>query len=479
VETAMEAEEIINENNVPERKRRRTLRYSVWDGCFYSLRVGAAETYFIPMMVAFGAGAFYVGVYTALPQLFVAFAQFASLFLVERYMVRKRIMVGLAIMQVLVVGSIFLMVSGGWFNPWLFIAIACAYFGFNGMTLPPWNSLMGDITTKADRGVYFGKRNGLMQLVTFLSILAGGVVLQHFSSAGGRQTGFSILIAIALAGTFGSAYSLIRHYEVPYRQPRDAGFTFGDFIRRSPRSNFAHFVFFISLINFATQISSPFFPVYMLRDLKLNYAQYMLSQGIFIAAQFLAMRRWGPFSDRYGNRIVLRITGAFLPVLPMLWFFSTKLEYIVVIQVISGLTWGGWLLSSGNFIFDAVTPANRARCAAYLNFFNGIGICLGALIGAFLSERIPSSFSLGTLSFSFLSPLETIFLISGLLRFAVIFLFNPLVHEVRDVRKPNFKEVFVTLMHIKPLSGGILYFFTGVDHEKNGAGKGKENGEED
>jgi MFS family permease len=458
---------------LPERKRVRSLRFSVWDAVFYAAMVGLAETYFVPLMLAIGASNFQIGFFTAAPQFFVAFAQFASILLVERLRVRKRLLVSVTAAQAAMLATILAMLLMRNLTPLVFTLLAIGYFASNGMAVPAWNSLMGDLTTTADRGAYFGRRSGLSQLIIFFGIVAGGLILQRFENSGIALKGFAVVLALALAGRLASIFALSHHFEVPYKKTKDADFSFLQFLKRSPKSNFAHFVFFVALMNFAVQMASPYFAVYMIRDLKFSYVQYMIAQGIFVATQFIAMRRWGPFADKYGNRLVLRITGSITPVIPLLWFLSRHFSYIILVQIVAGLAWAGWTLASTNFIFDAVTPPKRARCAAYMNFFNGMGFFLGAITGAILSARAPAAFNTGALTFTFYSPLLTIFLISAALRFVIVFLFMPTVREVRTVSEPRVKDMFVMLTHVKPLSGVRYEPYTGVDksHKENGNGE--------
>ncbi len=449
--------------DVPEALRQRSLRYSVWDASFYASMAGFGEAYFIPLMVAIGASNFYIGVFTAIPYIFIALAQFASLLYVERFMVRKPVFLVGAASQAIFTGFFLLGIIFHSEYVWLYIGLACGYYASIGFTGPAWNSLMGDLTTPATRGHYFGKRNGLSQLTLFLAIFAAGLILQHFDLISKPMIGFAVIFAVAFLSRSSSVYTLTQHYEVPYQKVEGSYFSFSQFIRRSPRSNFARFVFFVALMSFAVQTAAPFFATYMLRDLHFSYIQYTVALGAMVVTQFLAMRRWGPFADSYGNRMVLRITGAVLPVIPILWLFSPNFIYIIIIQVISGLAWAGWTLSSSNFIFDAVSPPKRARCAAYLTFFNSMGVFVGAMTGAYLSRVAPEVIHTGAITVSFLSPLEFLFLLSGLLRFIMVSIFMPTLREVREVQHANLKDMFMRLTSIRPLNGVRYEPYTGVD----------------
>ena len=453
--------------DIPEQARRTSLRFSVWDACLYASMAGFGELYFIPLLVAINASNFLIGAFTAIPQLFIAFAQLGALICVERFLVRKPIILAGASAQALFIGFMLIGILTQSKNPWLYVGFACGYYASVGFTGPAWNSLMGDLTTAETRASYFGRRGGLSQLVLFLSMISAGLILQHFDSMHKPLIGFGVIFAASFLSRSASVYALTRHYEVPYRKVIDAYFSIYQFVARTPKSNFAHFVFFVALMSLAVQVSAPFFATYMLRDLKFSYIEYTISQGAYIVAQFIAMRQWGPFADRYGNRLVLRITSAIMPIIPILWLFSWNYFYIIGLQILAGLTWGGWFLCTATFMFDAVTPPKRARCAAYLNFFNCIGIFVGAMLGGYVSKFAPQSLVTGVITIVLFSPLQFIFLLSGVLRLIVVLIFMPTVHEVRDVERASFKDMFGMLTNVKQLPGLRYESFHTFDTERN------------
>ena len=460
--------------DIPEKARETSLRFSVWDACLYASMAGFGELYFIPLLVAINASNFLIGVFTGIPQLCIAFAQLGALVLVERYLVRKPIILAGASAQALFVGCMLIAIITQSKNPWLYIGFACGYYASVGFTGPAWNSLMGDLTTADTRASYFGRRGGLSQLVLFLTMIAAGLILQHFDTAHRPFIGFGVIFAASFLSRSASVYALTRHYEVPYRKVKDAYFSIYQFVAKTPKSNFAHFVFFVSLMSLAVQVAAPFFATYMLRDLGFSYIEYTISQGFYIVAQFIAMRRWGPFADKYGNRLVLRITSAIMPFIPIFWLFSRNYFYILALQTLAGLTWGGWFLCTATFMFDAVTPPKRARCAAYLNFFNCIGIFIGSLLGGYVSKFAPQSLITGVITIVLISPLQFLFLLSGVLRLIIVFIFMPTVHEVRDVENGGFKDMFSMLTGVKHLPG-LRYepLHTLDTEEKEGEKKGE------
>jgi MFS family permease len=85
-------------------------------------------------------------------------------------------------------------------------------------------------------------------------------------------------------------------------------------------------------------------------------------------------------------------------------------------------------LSASNFIYDNIPKQQRGFYVAYYNFFLGMGVLLGGLLGSILLQIVP---------IIFVSLYETLFLISGIFRlfFDFVFLFR-----IKEVRVQNKKK---------------------------------------
>jgi MFS family permease len=104
--------------------------------------------------------------------------------------------------------------------------------------------------------------------------------------------------------------------------------------------------------------------------------------------------------------------------------------------------WAGFNLCVVNFIYDAVTPQKRVRCIAYFNALTSLALCLGALAGGYLVNVLPN-----LLGYKILS----LFLVSGLLRLTIVFLFSAKIKEVRSSEKMNNQDLFYSVIGLKPI----------------------------
>ena len=128
----------------------------------------------------------------------------------------------------------------------------------------------------------------------------------------------------------------------------------------------------------------------MLQDLHLSYFGYGAWLAAGLLGQLLTLQAWGQFGDRFGNKSLLSITGFTVPFLPMLYLVSTKLGFLLAVNFFGGVIWAGLALGLQNYVFDSVRPEDRTKAIALYSTVNAVGWSVGALLGSWLVERLPS-----------------------------------------------------------------------------------------
>jgi len=241
--------------------------------------------------------------------------------------------------------------------------------------------------------------------------------------------------------------------------------------RQLGKSNFVRFSLFYGFMQFSVAIASPFFAVYMLRDLQFSYAQFMVNTGMSVLAQFLTLTQWGRISDAFGNRRVLSVTGLMLPLMPLLWLVSPNFWYLLLVQMLSGLSWAGFALGASNFLYDLVARENRATYLAIHNVLASSAIFCGALIGGYLGVVLPGRIDIFGVSWAWLSPLLGVFAISALMRTIVLVILLPKIREVRRVRPISFSRVIFRVTRTHALAG-MMFDIVGSRPKRTGKEQG-------
>ena len=432
----------------------RSLSHSLKDAAAFATMTGIGETYLSAFGIFLKATTPQIGLLASLPPMLASLVQLVSAWLGRVTGKRKAIVVAGASLQ----GLAWLPIIG---LPLLFpeyavpllIASVIVYHGGAHLAAPQWSSLMGDIVPARKRGRFFGLRTRIVTAVTFGALMIGGFTLHALTAEGQTLLGFVALFSIACVARFVSVYHLSRMQD-PSGHVAALELPVGhDWWLRLRESNAVRFSVFFALMQFAVAIASPFFTVYMLRDLEFTYLHFTINTGTAILAQFLTLSQWGRISDVFGNRRILAVTSLFIPLTPVLWTLSTNMWYLIALQALSGFSWAGFSLSAGNFIYDLISPQRRATYLAVHNILANVGIFSGAILGGFLATVMPTQFSLFGLSVNWLSPLYGVFIVSTTARALVAIVLLPKLREVRSVRPITLSQVIFRVTRMNALAG--------------------------
>lgn len=416
-----------------ETARQWTLKLSVVEGSIWSIMAGFGDMFVQPFAIFLKAGNQAIALLSTMPALVGSLAQMVGAAWTDRLGRRRNFILPFATLQAFLFLPLFLvpyLVPGIAVTSVVWIA-ALSIIAAN-VAGPAWTSMMGEMVPEDRRGDYFGHRSRVIIMAIFGANLLAGGCLFVFQRLHHLWLGFALIFSIACVARLVSTRLLSLHYDPPYRPPPEAYFSFWDFIRRLPRSNFARFALYLALMMGAINVAAPFFAAYMLRDLHWSYAQFTLNNAMSLFTQFFMVRWWGRIGDRHGNRVVIVATSLILPVLPILWLFSTNFYYLLGVQFVAGIGWSGFTIATQNFTLDAVSRHKRARVASYMSILNGMfSLAGGSLLGAWLANHLPSTYRFGALHVTFASSLPGVFLISGLLRLLAVWLLLPRFKEVR------------------------------------------------
>ncbi|MBI2558320.1 MFS transporter [Candidatus Woesearchaeota archaeon] len=434
---------------------KKSLKYSLYDGASFAVMDGLTASFLTPFAVALNASVGMIAALTYIPQIVGAFIQLFVAKLLEVMKDRRKILVISSFLHAILWIPLLLIPYATPNQKYLLIVYVSLQAMLVQIMQPIGNSLLGDIVPTYERGRFFGLRNKIIGAASFVSALAAGFILNYFSLKN-PYLGFSILFALAFIGrTLSGVFkSMIMNPQPDLAH--EEKFSLFDFVKRMDKTNYGHFVSYITLFKFATSIAAPFFAVYLLKDLKFTYLQFTMTVAAELVASFVAVGIWGSMIDKRGTKSILYIGGALTPLIPFFWLFSSNFYYLIIVEAFSGVSWAAFNLSSSNFIFDAVKPENRVRCIAYYKFFESMAIFAGAAFGGILVNVLPT--------WIFLSSIPLVFLISGILRLLVSLLMLPTMKEARLIEMGIGHSFFKRYLTIRP-SEGLVFEVIGKYHK--------------
>lgn len=412
-------------------KIKKSLRYSILDGAFYSIMTGFGECFFPAFAVFLQASNFAIGILSSLPQTVGYFSQLFANQLIKIFKTRQHLVCIFALLQ----GLMHLPIVLTYFikkEQFLFLLFfICLYWILGMLPVPAWNSWMGDLVDEKKRGAYFGRRNKIIGIVNFGAFLTAGFILQQFTKS---FMGYILLFSISVVARIISFYWLIIKYEPPYDNS-ETEYNFFKLFKELKIKNFKLFALYQGLMYFSLFIAAPYFAPYMLKEINFNYFTFTVITGTALFAKYLAMPLWGRLSDRYGTKKILEIAGFLMPLNPLLWVFSANIYWLLLAQIYGGIAWAGFELASFVFIYDITPKQRRTSAVAVNNSLIGLAMFAGSLFGAYLIRHHQL----------FRSEYYLAFVVSFFIRYIASLVFIPRLEEAREVEKVSTKKIILEL----------------------------------
>jgi MFS family permease len=390
------------EETLSESQVRSALRNIIKDGvASQAMGILTGGAFFVAFAVKLGASNLVIGLLAAIGPL-AQLLQLPSIFLVERIRNRRLITVVAAALSRIC----WLVIA---LSPFLFpakiaigillvlLAVVSAFGAVSGCS---WNSWMRDLIPENVMGSFFSKR---MQISTgvgiALSILAA-VYLDFWKKhlASHELAGYSILFFIGFAAGMLGVFYLAKTQEIRMPPVKGRARIFGLLLQPFKDENFRKLIAFMCSWNFAVNLAAPFFMVYMLKRLGLSMSFIIGLSIISQVMNFVFLKIWGKYTDRFSNKSVLAISGPLFIVSILAWTFTTMPEkyfltipLLIVIHIVMGLSSAGVSLASGNI---SLKLAPKGQATAYLatntitnSIAAGIAPILGGKFADFFAGR--------------------------------------------------------------------------------------------
>ncbi len=447
--------------NTPKKRRehedkvKKSLKASTTEGMFNGSSTSITTTFITPFALELGARDSDIGLLSAVQNFMNTLSQIPGAKLTQ-YMPRKSIwMISQLTSKMFFWIPIMLLPFIDIDNKiTLLIAMMGLIAFFAGLRSPAWSSMMGDLVPMNIRGKYFGNRNMITGVASIIATLISGWIVIVY--------GFSVVFFLSVLLSAISIVFFVQMYEPPVKKifhykhrfefnPRH----WATSIRiNKPLVIFTAYLFFMYL---AVEIASPFYTVYMIRDLNIDYFWFSALTILGAAIRIVSFKHWGKLEDKFGSRNIVLVTGFFGCFTPFLWLFVSNIQEIALVKIFDGFVWAGFDLVVFNYLLD-ITPADkRPQYVANHNFFVGIGVTIGGLMGAFLVHILASS------SFMLWSGIQLIFLISFIMRLLVLSVLSH-VREIEINRRKLYpvRYVFWQAMAVEPAHGiknAISYTF--------------------
>jgi hypothetical protein len=286
------------------------------------------------------------------------------------------------------------------------------------------DSWLANLIPSDSVGRYLGKRMAITSVFYLGTFLITGYMLDN--SGLQLETSFAAIFTVAFVASLASFFIYSRMHDLPQANENRVGakLGFSSFMTELKDKKLNRFMLFVSLFRFTVNFCGPLYAVYMLNDLHFSYSIYALVLCSEYLARIASVRLWGHLADRVGNIKVMTSVSRLIPILPVLWLFSTNAVYLMMVQALSGVCWAAFDLCNQGYIYKVAPASKKMLYVVYSRSIGLMCVALGGLFGVYLLRTIPP---LGG------NQISSIFLLSGVFRLAVAAL---LAHQLIDYALP-------------------------------------------
>lgn len=351
-------------------------------------------TFLVAMALLLGASNFQIGLLASLPTLTNIF-QLLAIRLLQKYNNRRAITVicnGFARFPLLIIGILPLIFTTGT-SIEVLIFLLFFHYCLGSVAGASWNSWMKDLVPDKKLGAYFSHRIKVTQtLNVFLSLLLALILdyVKKVNPAMELTTYAYMFLGGGLLGLAGT-YLLARTPEPSSHLPKENLWQL--FKKPLADKNFRNLLLFNSFWSFALNIATPFFTVYMMRNLNLALSYIICFVILGQVAGIFAVKIWGKHSDTFSNKTIIKIAAPLYILCILAWPFASMftsfaliIAFVAAINILSGFATSGINLAINN-IGIKLAPKNEA--IVYLSAKNIVVAfiaALGPMLGGFLAD---------------------------------------------------------------------------------------------
>ncbi len=442
----------------------RGLRFSVWDGAFATIWITLTSGAFITGFALWlGADSVAIGLLTAVPTL-AALVQLLSSYTTESLPQRRPFIVIYSLAGRLLWLPILLLPFIFPLNLALtiFLLLFTASSVLTSIPMPAWSSWMSDLVPVGYRGRYFGYRNMVAGITGMVISLPAALLLdQAVKTPGWRFVGFAFLFGTGVIGGIVSGVMVWLQPEPPRIRAQESHTGSSRGLRSYFAAPFADVKFrrlllFNAVFGVGQNLAAPFFTVYALKELQLNYLWMQVLAAITGVSALVSMPFWGYLADKFGNKPLLAIGTWGVLTLPISWIFTVRgnnavmAAWLLEINVGSGIFWAVVGLAQFNLLIGCSSPENTSVYVATMSAVTGLLAGIAPLVGGYLMHLMSGLHIM--IHGIDIGNYQVLFILTTILRLVSI----PLLSGVQDVGAQSAGDVIRQLGQAKPRNWGHI-----------------------
>ena len=267
------------------------------------------------------------------------------------------------------------------------LAAALVHYGLNAVAACSWNSWIKDLVPGETLGRFASTRGMVGTAVSAAATLAAAFALNQVN--GDERLGDLVFAGLYLFGFLCGMVSTVALARVPEPRmpPREQAVP----LRRAlwqplEDRNYRSLLRYLASWQFAVNLATPFFTVYIVRELGFDISFVLLLTLASQVANIAVVRGWGQLSDRFTNKTVLSAATPLYILCLVGMAFAGELTgetargaYLFLLHIVMGAAGAGVGIASSNIVFR-LSPEGSATSYMATN----------ALVGALAAGVAPA-----------------------------------------------------------------------------------------
>jgi MFS family permease len=271
-------------------------------------------------------------------------------------------------------------------DPVAYLFLGILFSIFWSMTIPAWNSLLGDYSGITTRGSIFGSINTIVQISNVMAMII--VALMTYRLKGDVQTS-SFIIPFGLSAITSIACAILTIF-AREKETRKESRRFQIFSGYRNKQ-FRRFLTASLLHNFAMSFAWPLFPYVTVTIAKAKVWQIAIIGMAGNLSSSLTQKLFGRLIDRIGRRPLIILGRMSLFTFPFAYSFAKNWIHLLIIHIlIFAFTNMVWMVEP-IYIIDQAPEGQRGLYLASNSAVAGIGSFIGSISGGTITQYLLNS----------------------------------------------------------------------------------------
>lgn len=274
---------------------------------------------------------------------------------------------------------------------WALILLAVSYIA-GAIALSGWYTWLAGLTEGVARGAFIARRSRFDSWAAILLGLSAAAFLDWTIRREVSALGY--LACFLAAGTLGAGtpWCLGRIKARPTGDPRHRRVDWNELQRPLRNVRFTRYLAFTGWLTFGQAVSSPFWMVYMIRQLEMSFLAITLYGVLATLSALACYGWWGRLADRVGVTPLLRVLCYIRVLNPLLWLLLTKetIWWILIPEaILTGMFVAGLAPLMLVYALKEASGEERGMYLSYYHAAQGVAALIGAAAGAALTSWRP------------------------------------------------------------------------------------------